>query len=402
MSPHHRIRPLVQTTMIALTGVALLISSCGGGPAPATPTPADSDGLSFQPIVTATGELVPYRWAELSAAATAEVEALLVELGDHVEEGQLLLRLSGHETAAARLAAAELELLQAEQALAELKENADLDRSRVELELANAREALDDAEYLNRVRQQGNRASQATLDEAEARLVIAEDQLDKAQAAFDRVAGRPSDSVGRALALQELAGAREERDAALRSLNWFKGSPDEIDQALLDADVAEAQARVQTAELTLERMQNGPDQRLLAQAEGRVNNAQAQVDSAQAALADLEVVAPFAGTVSELNVREREWVSTGAPIVVLGDLSSMKVETTDLNEIDAARVSIGDGATVAFDALPELTVEGEVLSLAPKSSGEGGVNYAAVIGLDQVPAGLLWGMTAFVDIEVSQ
>jgi HlyD family secretion protein len=387
--------------MVFITSMAFM-TSCGAGEAQATPTPFDASSPDFQPFVTATGELVPQQWAELSVATSANAEALLVEVGDQVEEGQLLVQLSGHERASAALTAAELDQLRASLDLMELKENADLDRSQAEFELANARDALHDAEYLNRVRQQGNRASPETLDAAEARLVLAEDSLNRAQNRYDHHSGRPSDSPARAIALRNLANARQDRDAALRTLNWYKGSPTEIDQAMLDADVAVATARVDAAERKLERMENGQDERLLAAAEARLANAEAQVEAARSAVEDLELRAPFSGTVSELMVRENEWVLPGTPLLVLGDLSQVQIETTDLNEIDAARVAVGDRVIVTFDAMPELTVEGEVTSLAPKSSGGGGVNYSATISLEQVPEGLLWGMTAFVDIEVAQ
>jgi hypothetical protein len=45
-------------------------------------------------------------------------------------------------------------------------------------------------------------------------------------------------------------------------------------------------------------------------------------------------------------------------------------------------------------------VQGTVTSLAPKASQGSGVNYKAVIELDEVVDQLRWGMTAFVDIEV--
>lgn len=390
------------TLALMLTLSAWFIAGCGAGDAQATATPFDAGSAQFQPFVTATGELVPETWAELSVASGGEVEELTVEVGDRVEQGDLLLKLSGHEAATAAVTTTEVERLQAEQALAELKENADIARAEAEQELADARDDLDDAQYLNRVRQQGNRASQETLDEAEARLVLTEDAVDQAKAAYDGLSSRPEDNPGRAVALTRLAAAREERDAAIRALNWYKGKPTEIEQALLDADMAVASARIAAAERKLERMENGPDTRLLAAAEARLANAEAQLQAAQAALADLELRAPFAGTVSEINVRKREWVAPGTPVLVLGDLSSMVIETTDLNEIDAARVAVGDKAIVTFDAMPELTVEGAVTSIAPKAGGGSGVNYTTFIGLDQVPDGLLWGMTAFVDIEVSE
>jgi hypothetical protein len=65
-----------------------------------------------------------------------------------------------------------------------------------------------------------------------------------------------------------------------------------------------------------------------------------------------------------------------------------------------ARVSIGDTAIITFDALADVVVEGTVVRIASKASEGSGVNYTAVIILDELPDDILWGMTAFVDIEV--
>ena len=103
---------------------------------------------------------------------------------------------------------------------------------------------------------------------------------------------------------------------------------------------------------------------------------------------------------SELYIQAGEWLNPGQAALLLADLSRLRVETTDLNEIDVARLHIGDVAAVTFDALPEVTFPGKVVRIAPKASTGAGVNYTVVIELDELPAGLRWGMTAFVEIEV--
>ena len=138
----------------------------------------------------------------------------------------------------------------------------------------------------------------------------------------------------------------------------------------------------------------------MALAQARLENANAALAAAQAKLEDLELLAPFSGIVSEIDMRAGEWVTIGLPVLQLADLQHLRVETTDLNEIDAARVKVGSRVKITFDALPDVQVQGTVKSLAPKASQGSGVNYKAVIELDEPIAALRWGMTAFVDIEV--
>ena len=137
----------------------------------------------------------------------------------------------------------------------------------------------------------------------------------------------------------------------------------------------------------------------IALAEARVSNAENQVAAAKAILADLELLAPFDGVISEVYINTSEWVSPGSPVLLIADLDHLQIETTDLSEIDVAKIMVGDPATVIFDALPDLVLEGTVVSIAPKAAEGSGVNFPVVIQLNEIPAGLRWGMTAFIDIE---
>jgi multidrug resistance efflux pump len=253
------------------------------------------------------------------------------------------------------------------------------------------------------VQQEGYRASDETIDEAEANLVLAENEVDRAKDAYDRLSGRSEDDGPRALALSNLSAARQRRDAIIRRLNWYKGFPTEIEQAILDAEVAEAEARLATAEREYEKVKDGPDPEAVELAEARLANAEAAVQAAEQALDDAELRANFNGTVSEVYVREGEFVAPGQPILVMADLENLKVETTDLNEIDVAQIEIGNTATVTFDALPDVSLQGTVTYIAPKASEGTGVNYPVEIRLDdKLPQDVRWGMTAFVDIELQQ
>lgn len=398
----HSRRTLTPRILVLVLAAAMLVAGCSGGTATATPTAAPDDNSSFSPLVSATGVVVPQQWARISVRASGQIVNLPVEAGDQVAEGDLLLALDSRPALLAAEQGAQLELVNARQALQSLQDGADMARAQAEQELANAQDALKDADYILRVRQKGNRASQETLDAAQASYVLAQDNYDRAKAAYDRLSGRPEDSVARAIALQNMNNARLSRDSALRSLNWYKGSPTDIQQSQMEADVAVAQARVDEATRTLARMQNGPDSRALEAAHARLANAEAAHDAAQTQLDAAEVRAPFSGTVTEVQVRPYEWVGAGTPVIVIADLSALRIETTDLNEIDAARVHIGDSTNVSFDAVPEFSGRGTVDRLLPMPSTSGGTNYTAWIRVDSIPDSILWGMTAFVDIEVSE
>jgi len=380
--------------------LSLIVTGCGGASTAATPTPATTGDADFVPVVSATGKVVPATWANLSFPTAGVVEQLLVAEGDEVEAGQELIRLRGSEALAAALAAAMLEEMSARQALDTLLENADVARANAQLALAQARDAFDKADKRYKYQQKGSRATAETIEGLEAQLVLAEGAVSEAEDAVKAVGHLSSTDTKRAAAEKALYDARHARDVIKASVNWYTGEPTDIDQALLQGELARAEAALAEAERAFEKVKDGPDPDALGLAQARLVNAVAQVNGAKAALADLSLVAPFAGTVSNVAVRPNEWVTPGAPVVVLGDLTNLRVETTDLNEIDVASVEVGASVTVTFDALSDTLVSGRVLSISPKSGEGSGVNYAVIVALDEIPAKLRWGMTAFADIQV--
>ena len=89
---------------------ALLFTACGSqtsASSSATPTPAAD-------TVVAEGHLVPNQSLYLTFLANGRVSEILVHDGDHVSQGQVLMRLGDRQPAQASLAAAQLELVSAQ------------------------------------------------------------------------------------------------------------------------------------------------------------------------------------------------------------------------------------------------------------------------------------------------
>jgi RND family efflux transporter MFP subunit len=206
----------------------------------------------------------------------------------------------------------------------------------------------------------------------------------------------------RAALLSKVAQTRNDFESAQRLLNNLLGDANELDLAEAEANLTLAEAQLVTAQRDFEKLKEGPDPQDVALAEARVENAKIQLDAAQASLDDLSLVAPFDGTVSELNVRQSEWLVPGQPVLTLADLDHLQVETTDLNEIDVARIQEGDPVLVTFDALPGVEIPGEIVRIASKASPGAGVNYKVTVELAELPEALKWGMTAFVDIQLGK
>ena len=98
-------------------------------------------------------------------------------------------------------------------------------------------------------------------------------------------------------------------------------------------------------------------------------------------LADYFVRAPFGGVIAQLQLEKGDSIS---PSTVLGTLiTKQKLAEISLNEIDAARIKTGQKATLTFDAIPELSISGEVAEIdAIGAVSQGVVTYGVKIGFD--------------------
>ena len=214
--------------------------------------------------------------------------------------------------------------------------------------------------------------------------------------------GDPSPlSAGEPLALQiELAELNVAAAEAYLNDLLDGPNPDQLGIENARINLAYAQAAAARARLDLLLAQPFPED--IKVAEAQVAQVVADVDSAVARLEQASLFAPFDGTITAVTVDNAEFVGPGQAIIQIGDLSTLRVETTDLNEIDVARVQVGDTVEVTFDALEGVSVQGTVTHIAPKAEAGAGVNYTVIIELDNIPSGIRWGMTAFVDIFVSE
>lgn len=183
----------------------------------------------------------------------------------------------------------------------------------------------------------------------------------------------------------------------------------QLDTSVLEAKVREAEANLAYAQINLDYLVRNvgcrgegcaPSYKHIEVAENDVARAQALLDSAKATLASQSALtAPFAGTVISVDISPYETVTPGQVVMVLGDLSTYRIETTDLSERDVTKVKIGQPAAVFIEALGE-EFSGTVVDIDRISSEIGGdVVFKVTIELDEQPAGLLWGMSADVEIE---
>ena len=176
-----------------------------------------------------------------------------------------------------------------------------------------------------------------------------------------------------------------------------------LDTTIQETRVKEAEANLLAAQVQYNYQKRlGLDEVHIESAEADVARMQALLDSAKAILdTQYALIAPFDGTVVSLDIAPAETVVPGQVVILLGDLSKYQIETTDLSERDVTRVQVGQSANVFIEALEE-EFAGNVIDVDRISTTLGGdVVFKVTIELDDQPAGLLWGMSADVQIETA-
>lgn len=348
---------------------------------------------SLMATVGASGTVSANQDAILTFQTSGTVEQVLVEVGSVVEKGDILVTLE-ETSLSAQIILAQVDLVAAKKALEALYDT-DQALAQAELHLAQARDSYDAAVYRWDVQQQGNRASGETIAAAEANLVLAQSEVDRAQDEYSKYSGRPVDDPVRALARSNLAAARQKRDSIQRQLNWYLGYPSEIDQSLLDAEVQVALTNLNEAELEVAQLAAGPDPDDIASAQARVAAAEATLELAQ-------VKAPFAGTITHIEVKSGDKVAPNQPAVQLFDLDTFFVQA-DISEVDINKVQFGQLVILNFDAVLEKPYEGRVVEVGLTGTPvQGIVNFRVTVELVDPDGAIRPGLTAAVNIVVSE
>ena len=239
--------------------------------------------------------------------------------------------------------------------------------------------------------------AKAAVDEASA----AADAATVAVKVADGAATQADDQVRAARA------AVDEADAAVRSADATRDatpSGDARRAANAEVDRARAAARGARAQLDAARAAAQQAQTGIGQARIDETRAKATLAGAQAALDDLTLTAPMAGTVASIDAVVGQTVSAAAPIVRIADPSGWQFETIDLDEAAIGRLDVGATATINVDAFEDVDIPAKVSSIAEfGESSAGDIVYSVVLEpTGPVPDGLRWNMTASVQIDAAR
>jgi len=259
-------------------------------------------------VLSATGYIVAHHKIEANSKVTGRVAWIGVEKGDHVKEGQVLVRLEDQEFRAQY----EQALGAAESARAQL----------LQLEHGSRAEEIQQAEH--------------NLSEARATAVNDKVSLERIQKLFD-------DGV---MSKQALDDARAKSEAS--------------------------QQRVHSLEQSYQLAKIGPRVEEIERAKGAVMQAEGQAAYAKSQLDATVIRAPITGTILDRSVEKGElltgqYASAARPVFSLADLKDLQVEL-DIAQADFARLGPKQRGIVTVDAFPDRTYHGVIAEISPEAN----------------------------------
>ncbi|MDQ7814689.1 MAG: HlyD family efflux transporter periplasmic adaptor subunit [Patescibacteria group bacterium] len=164
---------------------------------------------------------------------------------------------------------------------------------------------------------------------------------------------------------QTIEQARTTYQTALLNVDKAKNDLDKLKEGATANALATAEERVRAAQASYDELKLGLDpideavqQNTLAQRRSSLVAAQNKLSDAQETLDDYTVKAPFDGIIADISTQRADSVSPSAGVATI--LTKAKIATLSLNEVDAAKIEVGQKATLTFDAVSNLTIAGSV------------------------------------------
>ncbi|MFP4484092.1 MAG: efflux RND transporter periplasmic adaptor subunit [Spirochaetota bacterium] len=311
------------TIVIVVAAVGVVAAVAVGRRGPANLEAVEAHEVVFDAMtetISGTGSFVPASRHTIYTKVSGTVEEILVDEGDSVEEGQLLLRIEDDDYVQS-LEKAQVSYETARRsALQQIVSHQSTHRT-AERSLAQARR---------------NHNNNIELREADA---ISQEELQQSQEALEE--------------------AQDALESARERLNLYMGRPISAEPILSSEGAEEAVDEV-------------PD----------VRQAALNLEDAREAVENTRRRAPAAGTVAVISVDEGDMVSPNERAARIERLDDMTAQI-QIDEVDIGKISLGNDAEVSSDSLLGDTITGTVTSISPVIERVGNTRVSDVeIALD--------------------
>jgi HlyD family secretion protein len=379
-----------------IVGALIGIASFGAG----TSATVASGDLQIQPVevgqltssIGATGQVRAGQSATLNWQTTGIVEEVYVTEGQQVVDGEVLAYLEPSSLPQSVINA-QSELLDAQDELDAFYDSfTGVSLASAQETLADAQDALDSTGYTFTSLQ--SPANATDIDQAYADVLLAQQNLDKAQDRYDPYSGKSEDNLTRASLLAALGDAQEAFDSAARTYNGLLNGANSTDLGVAEADYAVALANFTAAQEDYDRLLAGPTSEEIAAAEGLVTAAEANLNQAK-------IQSPFDGTITSAFSQSGDVVSGQTQAFRVDNLTQLFIDV-EVNELDVNKVTVGQDVIISLDAIRNEEFQGEVVSVSLAGDNSSGVvNFEVTIEIFDTDERIKPGMTAAVEILIS-
>ncbi|MBI5879695.1 MAG: efflux RND transporter periplasmic adaptor subunit [Chloroflexi bacterium] len=336
--------------------------------------------------VDGNGTVSAEQTTDLVFQGTGIVKSVMVEAGDTVKAGQVL---------------AELDMSELQLALANAQAALNLQQARydqvkagaTDYDLAAAQAGLDSAQagYEAAVRKAGVNDSQ---------LQVARASLDKAAIALQKAKADYDTAVSDGKTDLTLVGAA--RQQAQVDYESAQANYTITAAGINDSAVRSAASSVASAKANLLKLQSSPTTQDGQAAQAQLEQAKIAVQQAQVRLRNTQLIAPFGGIVTVINITQGSSATGAVAAVRLMDRSQLHVKLK-LSENDVVKVQTGMPVDLTIDSLAGWIERGRISYIAPASDVSNGVvTYAVRVIFADGSARVKVGMTANLSIITAE
>ncbi|HEV8188685.1 MAG TPA: HlyD family efflux transporter periplasmic adaptor subunit [Pyrinomonadaceae bacterium] len=294
--------------------------------------------------------------AAVAAKLSGRILEIRVREGDTVNAGDVIAVLDDEQIRARET--------QAQAAVTDAEARA----GAAHAQIAVLQEQLRQSELLT---EQARTDAQGRVRQAENEVVVAEAELARQEAAnriavFDREAYTRLAATGAVPERkgQEAVSTAEQQTAAVAAA---KRRVESARGGLLIARATLTNPGIRASQAGANRKQIAQQQKEVASANAKIEQARAQLSEAQANRKDLEITAPFNGTVATRTAEPGEVVSAGTAIITLLDLSKVYLRGF-VPEGEIGKVKLGQPARVYLDSNPNQPLEATVSRIDPEAT----------------------------------
>ena len=294
--------------------------------------------------------------AAIAAKLSGRILEVRVREGDTVNAGDVIAVLDDEQIRAREQ--------QAQAAVTDAEARAEAARAQI----AVIQEQLRQSELLT---EQARTDAQGRVRQAESEVVAAEAELARQEAAyrlaaFDREAYTRLASTGAVAERKgkEAVSSAEQQSAAVaaarRRVDSARGALSVAKASLINPGIRASQAGAN-------RKQIAQQEKEVASANAKIEQARAQLSEAQANRQDLNITAPFSGTIATRTAEPGEVVAAGTAIVTLLDLSKVYLRGF-VPEGEIGKIKLDQPARVYLDSNPNQPLEAVVSRIDPEAT----------------------------------